>query len=178
MAFQVEDDTPMINGGDDVRQLFKSGDAAILELRTDPSQQDAQASEGDIRLLLSVYLDKPIALLYDYRNPATREPVEFTSVQTTRIDRVEVIEDAAINIDRGPTGYTLRAALPLAALDDWKPTPGNTYPGDFGVVYSDRTGSTDVLRMYWSNTATGLVSDLSKEADIQPTRWGRFRVGP
>lgn len=229
VAFQVEDDTPMINGGEDVRQLFKSGDAAILEFRTNPDPDRAnhaprlplpwgerakvrgnarahyntqsptpllspsplrgegrgegsersernQPAPGDLRLLFSVHQGNPVAVLYDYRRPRAKDPVEFTSVKTTRIDRVEVIEDAAIIFDRNPTGYTLRAAVPLAALDNWAPTPGETYPGDFGVVYSDATGTTNVLRMHWSNPATGIVSDLSLEADIQPSLWGKFDI--
>jgi hypothetical protein len=176
VAFQVDDDTPMINGGEDARRLFKFGDAAILELRTDPTQQSTQAAPGDLRLLFSVHLQRPVAVLYDYRNPAAETPVEFTSVKATRIDRVEVIEDAAITVERDGTGYTLRAAVPLKALNDWKPEPGRTYAGDLAIVYSDKTGSANVLRMHWSNKATGIVSDLSVEADIQPALWGRFNV--
>ncbi|MBN1558387.1 MAG: hypothetical protein JW951_09605, partial [Lentisphaerae bacterium] len=67
------------------------------------------------------------------------------------------------------------AAVPLKALR-WSPEPGTAYPGDFGVVYSDRKGASNELRLYWSNKATGIVSDLSMEADIQPANWGRFEV--
>ena len=70
----------------------------------------------------------------------------------------------------------VRAAVPLAALNGWTPDTGRTYPGDFGIVYSDAAGATNVLRMYWSNPTTGIVSDLSLEADIQPHFWGEFRI--
>jgi hypothetical protein len=175
VAFQVEDDTPMINSGEDVRRLFKFGDAAILELRTDPTQKSKEAAKGDLRLLFSVHEGKPVAVLYDYRHPGATDPVEFTSVKTTRIDRLEVLDEAQVAIDRSDSGYTLRAAVPLKALG-WKPEAGVTYPGDFGIVYSDRAGQTNQLRMYWSNQATGIVSDLSLEADIQPGNWGRFEI--
>jgi hypothetical protein len=177
IAFQVDDDTPMVNGGEDIRTLFKSGDAAILELRTDPEIRSAQPSPGDLRLLLSVYKGKPVAVLYDYRNPAAADRVEFISVKTTRIDAVEIIQNAAIAIERTCSGYILRAAVDLKALDGWQREPNETYAGDFGIIYSDRTGATNVLRMYWSNMATGIVSDLSLEAAIQPAHWGRFATG-
>ena len=133
---------------------------------------------GDIRLLFSIYRGNPVAVLYDYRRPGLSDSVEFTSVKTTRIDRVRVIEDATIAIRRGRAHYVLRAAVPLAALDGWTPKPGTTYPGDFGVVYSDAAGATNMLRMHWSNTATAIVNDLSFEADIQPDRWGALLSRP
>ena len=175
VAFKVEDDTPMINRGEDVRRLFKFGDAAILELRTDPMQVGKGVAPGDLRLLFSVHQGKPVAVLYDYRRPGAGEPVELTSVKTTRIERLEVLENAKMAIDRDDGGYVLRASVPLADLK-WTPVPGTVYPGDFGIVYSDQTGQTNQLRMYWSNRATGIVSDLSMEADIQPGNWGRFEV--
>lgn len=176
VAFEVQDRTPLVNSGEDVRRLFKFGDAAILELRTDPTQTGKQAAVGDMRLLFSVHQGKPVAVLYDYRRPGAKDPVEFTSVKTTRIDRLVVIEEAQIAIDRTPEGYTLRACVPLSAFAGWTPEAGVAYPGDFGIVYSDKTGQSNELRMYWSNKATGIVSDLSLEADIQPALWGRFEV--
>ncbi|MBN1558159.1 MAG: hypothetical protein JW951_08440, partial [Lentisphaerae bacterium] len=113
---------------------------------------------------------------YDYRRPCEGvEPTEFTSVKTTRIDCLKVLDDAEIALERTDEGYTLVAAVPLKDLR-WKPEPGATYPGDFGIVYSDQTGQSNQLRMYWSNKATGIVSDLSMEADIQPGNWGRFKA--
>jgi hypothetical protein len=176
VAFKVQDDTPMINSGEDVRRLFKFGDAAILELRTDPEQTAKQAAPGDLRLLFSVYEGEPVAVLYDYRRPCEGvEPTDFTSVKTTRIDCLRVLDNAKIALERTEKGYTLVASVPLKDLR-WTPTPGTSYPGDFGIVYSDKTGQMNVLRMYWANKATGIVSDLSMEADIQPANWGRFDV--
>jgi hypothetical protein len=158
-----------------VQRLFKFGDVAILELRTDPDQTSKQVAKGDLRLLFSVHSGKPVAVLYDYRHPGAQTPVDFTSVATTRIDRLVVLRAAQIVIDRSPQGYTLRASLPLSKIG-FRPEPGKAYPGDFGIVYSDKAGQTNQLRMHWSNQATGIVSDLSQEAAIQPERWGRFAV--
>jgi hypothetical protein len=172
----VMDDTPMINGGNDVRTLFKTGDAIEFELRTRPNNDDRQVIEGDLRLLVSVFEKKPVAVLYRYKVPGTKQPVEFTSpVGTTRIDQVEVLADAQIAIDRSPAGYSVRAAIPLAALH-FAPAAGKTYRGDIGIVYSDKTGAIDELRMCWANPVNGMVNDLSTEARITPATWGRFTI--
>jgi hypothetical protein len=175
VAFQVEDQTPMVNAGEDPQQLFKFGDAALLELRTDPAQTSPTAAPGDLRLLFTVHQGQPLAVLYDYRRPGAGETIELVSVKTTRIEHFTVLAQARVALERAATGYTLRAAVPLAALR-WTPEPGVTYPGDFGIVYSDRTGQINELRMHWANRATGIVSDLSLEADIQPALWGRFAI--
>ena len=177
VAFQVQDDTPMINRGEDVQRLFKFGDAAVLELRTKPEQESQHLCEGDLRLLFSVHHGKPVAVFYDYRHPGVKEPIDFTSVTTTRVDRLIVLENAKLVIDRTAKSYSLRASVPLSDIG-FDPRLGKTYPGDFGIIYSDRAGVTNRLRMYWSNQATGIVSDLSLEAAIQPQYWGRFKTMP
>ena len=88
---------------------------------------------------------------------------------------MKVLDGAHIIVDREPDRYTLRASIPLDALG-FHPIPGKTYRGDFGVVYSDKAGQTNVLRMHWSNKATGIISDLPSEAQIQPALWGRFEA--
>jgi len=171
----VADETPMINSGEDVRRLFKFGDAAILELRTRPDEDSAEILPGDLRLLFSVHKDKPVAVLYRYRVPGVNDPVVFRSVKATHIDRIEILESAKIAIDREDGAYTLRASVSLSRLG-YKPEKGKTYRGDFGAIYSDRAGMSNELRMHWHNKATGLVSDLSLEADIEPKQWGTFEV--
>ncbi|MFH1920748.1 MAG: hypothetical protein ABIP48_12770 [Planctomycetota bacterium] len=171
----VADDTPMINGGEDPQRLFKYGDAALLEIRTIPDDKSRQILPGDLRLLFSVLKGKPVAVLYRYRVPGTADPVLFQSVKTTRIDEIEVLDDARITIERGPDSYTLSATVPLAALG-FQPERGKSYRGDVGIVHSDKTGQVNELRMNWANTATGLVSDLSGEAEMTPALWGRFDV--
>lgn len=172
----VQDQTPMINGGRDVRTLFKTGDAVEFELRTTPDADSAEVLPGDLRLVISVFQDKPVAVLYRYKVPGATEPVAFSSpVGTTRIDEVKVLGDAKIAIDRYGEGYNLRAAVPLKDLS-FTPMPGKTYRGDFGVVYSNKSGTLNELRMYWANPITGMVSDLFSESQIIPSTWGRFRV--
>jgi len=78
-------------------------------------------------------------------------------------------------IERQADRYTVCASVPLAALG-FAPAPGKTYRGDFGLVYSDRGGQIDELRMYWSNPVTGMVNDLPSETRIEPALWGRFQI--
>ncbi|HEX4147182.1 MAG TPA: sugar-binding protein [Pirellulales bacterium] len=172
----VTDDSPMVNEGKDVRTLFKTGDAIEFELRTEPDRDDKEVIPGDLRLLVSVLEKKPVAVLYRYSVPGTTQPVTFTSpVGTTPIDQVEVLGDAQIAVDRSPTGYSVRVAVPLKDLQ-FSPAAGKSYRGDVGVVYSDKTGNVDELRMYWANSVTGLVNDLFMEAKIVPAAWGRFTI--
>ena len=43
---------------------------------------------------------------------------------------------------------------------------------DFGVIYGDAEGTTNVFRNYWSNQATGLVNDVPGEIMLAPNLWG------
>jgi hypothetical protein len=141
----IRDDTPMINNGNDPRTLFKTGDALEFELRTTPNDDSKEIIPGDLRLLISVFQGNPIAVLYRYRVPGTEKPVEFASpVTTTKIDEVRILEDAKISIDRWGESYGVRVVVPLKELG-FKPEPGKTYRGDFGVVYSDKSGRINEL---------------------------------
>ena len=172
----VKDATPMINGGKDWRQLFKTGDSVVFDIRTNPDEESDEVKPGDLRLLFSVFDGKPLAVLYRYRVPGTRDPVEFSSgLGTTHVDEVRILKEANVAFDRRADGYTARAAIPLADLE-WAIEPGKSYPGDFGVIYSDRAGQANVLRMFWANPVTSFVNDMSLEAMIEPRFWGRFEV--
>jgi hypothetical protein len=173
---EVLDSTPMINGGKLPDTLFKSGDAAIFELRTRPDDERPQIVEGDLRLLLSVFQGRPIAVLYRYKVAGTKEPRRFSSpVTDTVIDQIKVLNSVRVAVDRRGDRYAVRAAIPLAELG-FQPQAGHRYRGDFGIIYSDRLGQIDELRMYWSNQATGLVRDLAIEAQIEPRHWGQFEI--
>jgi hypothetical protein len=173
----VLDSTPMQNGGTQADTLFKTGDAVVFELRTRPDDGTPRVIEGDLRLLLSVFEGKPIAILYVYKTSSGGGgPRWFSSpVTSTPVDAVRVLASARVAIDRQSDRYTVRAAVPLADLK-FTPLAGHSYRSDFGVIYSDRQGRIDELRMYWSNTTTGLVSDLAIEAQIEPRAWGTCQI--
>ena len=174
LCYRVRDDSPMLNSYDDFKMAFKTGDSVVFEMRThsDAKPIGNQPLAGDVRLLFTVRNDQPVAIAYRYVVPGTREPVHFTSpVGTTDIDIVEIISEAKLAVQRNRDGYVLEASVPLDYLGI-KPSPGRKYLADWGVIYSDQDGRINQLRMYWSNKATGIVSDLFSEARIQPSLWG------
>ena len=61
--------------------------------------------------------------------------------------------------------------MPLATLG-FHPQQGKSYKLDLVVIYSDATGTTRSLRMYWANKATGLVNDIPGEIMLHPGLWG------
>ena len=67
-------------------------------------------------------------------------------------------------------GLAVRA-VPLAELG-LAPTFGKVLRGDFGVIYGDAEGTTNIFRNYWSNQATGLVNDVPGEIMLTPVLWG------
>ena len=178
VAFDVADATPMINTGKDWKLLFKSGDALVVELGagTRRTSTAPRPMAGDLRLLVSVMDGKPVAVLYRYVVPGTAKPEEFSSpVGTTKINRVTVLKTARIGLKRQPDRYAVEIAVPLADLGCTL-TKGVSLRGDVGVIYSDRLGLKNELRMYWSNKATGIVTDIFSEAAIQPHLWGTLTV--
>jgi hypothetical protein len=52
------------------------------------------------------------------------------------------------------------------------------YKLDLGVIFSDTKGDNRAARVYWSNTATGLVSDVPGEIMATPSLWGRASLAP
>jgi hypothetical protein len=172
----VTDDTPMINNGKNPFQLFKTGDAVIFECGAQRLSLSEPIQEGDFRLLFSIYKQKPIAILYRYRVMGTKNPFLFSSpIGTTSIDQVLILDDCKIQLIRQRDKYSLYAAIPLKELGLLF-HPGKTFYGDFGIIYSDKNGTMDSLRMYWSNKKTGMINDLSIESEIYPKEWAKLII--
>lgn len=172
----VSDDTPMINNGKNPFQLFKTGDAVVFECGTKMRSISEPVREGDFRLLISIYKGKPIGILYQYRVAGTKNPFLFSSpIGTTHVDKVSILENCNINLQKETDKYSFYAAIPLKELGFYF-IPGKTYYGDFGIIYSDKNGTTDALRMFWSNKNTGMINDLSIESAIDPKEWGKLII--
>ncbi len=170
LAYQVQDKTPLLNLGEDWQKLFLTGDCVDLMLAADPAADShrREPTSGDQRLLLGVYQDRPIAVLYRAVVPGTRRPVQF---MTTRLDQVLRLEDAEVGFKRAQDSYTVEARVPLRDLG-LDPLPQQQLRGDVGVIYSDQTGRDRVLRLYYYNRDTSVTADLSTEARLQPDQWG------
>jgi hypothetical protein len=181
LAYDVNGDTnPMVNAGKDVTQLFTTGDSVDFQLGTDPDADPKRgdAVPGDLRLLFSVMDGKPVAVLYRWKTTGAKHPQTFTCPwRQYTVEDVQVLTDATVNIDRRSGGYSLEAAVPLATLG-FDPKPGKQYRLDLGVIFSDATGTTRLLRMYWANKATGLVNDVPGEIMPTPTLWGTATAAP
>jgi hypothetical protein len=185
-AFKTGDSHALENSGSSIQNLFKTGGALDLMLATNPNSdpQRKSAAPGDIRLLVSLTRGKPVAVLY--RPVATAGPKNsalFESpLRSVRFDDVEDVSrylQLAKAPDRAPTASTNGASggdfefsIPLEVLG-LKVTPGTTLRGDVGLLRGDGLRTTQ--RIYWSNKATGLVSDVPSEAELTPRLWGSVK---
>lgn len=176
LGFQVKDSTPWINGADAPQYMYTRGDTVDFQIGVDPNadKKRTEAGRGDLRLSIGNFQGKPTAVIY--RKVAdVKKPMTFSSgvVKEYIMDSVIVLEGAAITVKTGKDSYTLQAAIPLAALG-LKPSSGLTVRGDFGVTHSDAKGADAVLRTYWANQQTGLVSDDVFELKMEPKNWGEI----
>jgi hypothetical protein len=179
IAFDVQDDSPMKNGGKDFALLFKTGDACDVMLAADPNADPKRTrpAKGDLRLLFSEMEGKPLCVLYE---PAVREgdkqPRQFSSPTGSEpFERVVVVKEAQVAIQRTQKGYALEAAVPLKAIG-FAPKPGTMTRGDVGVIFSDPGGSRNVLRAYYANKDTAIVNDIPSEVRLTPDKWGVLRI--
>ncbi len=170
LAWQVLDPSPMVNLGDNWRQLFITGDCVDLMIAADPKADPKRREPvaGDQRLLFSVFQNKPIAVLFKAVVPGAKEPTRFVSVT---MDEVLQLDQARISISRAGASYTLEAAVPLACLGV-DPATTESLRGDVGVVFSDQTGRNRELRLYHYNKDTAMTADLPTETRLQPGNWG------
>jgi len=179
VAFDVQDASPMKNGGGDVALLFKTGDCCDVLLATDPraNPRRTRPVAGDIRLLFSVLEGKPTCVLYQPVLAAgRREPRMFSSpVSAEPFDRVVQLASAKVAVKRSDKGYVLEAAVPLKEIG-LAPNAGAALRGDVGVIFSDPGGHRNVLRAYYANKQSAIVNDIPSEARLEPQKWGVVRA--
>jgi hypothetical protein len=92
------------------------------------------------------------------------------------VEDVQVLSDATVTINRRAGGYTVEAAVPLKTLG-FDPQPGKSYKLDLGVIFSDGTGTTRALRMYWVEQGhrPGQRRPRRNHADAQAVGDGAWR---
>jgi hypothetical protein len=179
LRYEVQDASPWVNKGRDWTMLFKTGDSVDLQLGSDPAAPPArsQPASGDLRLLIAPFEGKDVAVLYRHRLPGATDPVTFTCPwRSEKVDSVRRLDAAKITVTRDRDRYTVEATIRLSDLGLSDPS-GKTLRGDFGVIYGDPDGTVNMLRSYWSNTATGLVNDVPGEIMLSPHLWGTLRFG-
>jgi hypothetical protein len=191
--YRVDDPKLLSNSGELLQNLFKTGGALDLMIGANPAADPHRnrAVAGDERLLVTQVRDKTVAVLYQpvAFGPARAavggkaEPVAFSSpLRTIRFDRVEDVSDQVrfasvvekdykAHAERGVFGFS----IPLATLG-LKPRPGEILRGDIGILRG--ADFQTIQRAYWSNKATGIMSDIPSEAELTPQLWGLFEFKP
>ncbi len=170
-AFRTGDPNLLLNSGETPLAPFKSGGGLDLMIGSDPHADDARQNPlpGDLRLLVTMVRGKPRALIYRPVVPGTKDPVPFSSPwRTITIDRVDDVSDQ-LRFTAAEGNYEL--SIPLAVLG-LKPAPGQAIRADLGILRGN--GFETVHRVYWSNKATGITSDVPSEAMLAPGLWGRW----
>ncbi len=172
-AFDVQGRDDLVNGGDEPKMLFRSGDSVDVQLGPDRAA-DAAPAPGDVRLVITRLQGKPIAVLYRYAVPGTPDDKKHTfasPVGEVKVDAIDVLDTADIAITKRPGGYSVEAAFP------WKtfgatPGPQTRLRCDLGILFANESGSGISERVHWSNKETGTVSDVPEEIRLKPHLWG------
>ena len=169
------------NSGEALQNLFKTGGGIDLMIGTDPKADPARKSPvaGDERLLISQINDKTVAMLYHAVVPGTKTPVLFQSpVKSTTIDKIDDVSDSVrvatvTTLDEKGTvkDAAYEVSVPLSILQ-LKVEPGTKVRADIGILRGN--GYQSMQRVYWSNKATGLMSDLAYQAELTPPLWGTW----
>lgn len=175
LCYQVKDASPWVNNGKDWQLLFKTGDSVDLQLGSDPraKPQRSGPAPGDLRLLVAPFQGDNLAVLYRHRLPGATDSVVFQSPwRNEKVDSVRKLESAQIAVSRSGDSYTVEVAVPLAELGLAAASLGQPLRADFGIIYGDADGTTNIFRNYWSNQATGLINDVPGEIMLTPNLWG------
>lgn len=179
LAYRVCRNGPLLNkGGSGWQRYFKTGGAVDIMLGIDAeAKPDRQGpAQGDLRLLLTNTPEGPKAVLYQptVANPDPAEAWQAkTMVFTTDFDRVVELKDVkmAYQLDEKSDTWVLEASIPLTELG-LKPEKRQRLKFDFGFMKTNTDGTEVVQRIYWSNKATSILSDVAAEAALEPGQWG------
>ncbi|HUT33209.1 MAG TPA: hypothetical protein VNE39_07010 [Planctomycetota bacterium] len=180
VGWEVKDATPWVNGADAPEFLYARGDTVDLQLGTDPKapKDRKEAVLGDLRVSIGPFQGKPTVVVYR-KVAAQKSPKVFSSgvVKGYEMESVIVLSDARVEVkvDAVSRRTIIEAALPMAALGI-KPAAGTALGADFGATFGNKAGNDTALRSYWSNQATGLVSDEVFELKMEPANWGTLEL--
>ncbi len=178
-CFKTAEPDLLQNAGGSWPMHFKTGGALDLMLATDPiAGANRGAGLGDVRLLVTVVKQKPVAVLYRPVVPdSTREPFPFSSpLRTVKFDRIDDVSsqldfksDVVRNEQERTQSAVYEFSIPLAVLG-LKPLAGQSIRGDIGVLRGN--GAVTFQRSYWRNKSAALTSDVPSEAELLPKLWG------
>jgi hypothetical protein len=178
-GWEVQDDTPWINGADAPEFMYARGDTVDLQIGTDAKAKKdrTEAVLGDLRLSIGPFRGAATTVLY--RKVAQKKnPKSFSSgvVKDYVMESVTIEDSVKVQVKTvaNKKTYVVEAAIPLSLLG-LTPAEGMALRGDIGATHSDKAGTDTALRTYWSNQETGLVSDEVFELKLNPRNWGELR---
>jgi hypothetical protein len=171
ISYQINDPNPWKNAEGRFTHAFIGGDAIDLKLDV--------PGRGPIRVLAApvggqntvVYWQKKAA---QQDNPLTYI-VQNNLISAQNFDIVRRPESAKITVQTGDSGYSALLTIPLAELG-LDPSKASELKGTVGVIYSDPSGKNRAARLYWFDKATGLVSDVPSESQLDANRWGKIML--
>jgi hypothetical protein len=173
-AWRTTEKDLLQNRGDTPNAPFKTGGCLDLMLATDATAKPdrPQPVAGDLRLLVTMVGNKPLALVYRQRTSGDKHPIGFSSPwRTIEFDSVVDVSDS-VKLAAGDDG-AFELSLPLDKLG-WQPKAGESYGGDLGLLRGD--GRQTTQRVYWSNKATAITADVPSEAELVPRLWGVWHI--
>jgi hypothetical protein len=152
---------------------FKTGGALDLMIGSSTSKNPDrdQPEPGDLRLLITIRDRKPYALIYEAKiaGNVKNDKVPFASPERTVL--FDQVADVSSKITFAAKNGMYEFSIPLSSLN-LNPKAGMIIIGDIGVLKGD--GSQTLSRLYWSNKATSIISDVPSEAELKPGLWGHF----
>ncbi len=178
-AWQVNDQSPWINGATGFENLYACGDTVDFQIGTDASADKIrnEAVKGDLRLSIGSLQGKNVAVVYrkvsDEKAPKTF--YSGTCKDGYTMEYAKMAEGVKIGVKPAQDGksYVVEAAIPLKDLG-MSAASGVKLSGDIGATFSDPAGKDTNLRVYWSNQAAGIVADEVEELRMQPSKWGEL----
>jgi hypothetical protein len=185
-CFKTAEPDLLQNSGASWPMHFKTGGALDLMLATDPGAavNRTTATNGDIRLLITLVRKTPTAILYRPVAPGrTGDRFPFTSpLRTVTFDRIDdlskelLFKAAVVKNEKDRMQWAVyEFSVPLASLG-LKPVAGQGIRGDIGVLRGN--GTTTFQRSYWRNKSAALTSDVPSEAELLPGLWGPMEFKP
>ena len=174
LAWRVDDRTPWTNGAKGAENMYAMGDTVDFQLGTDAGADPKRPDpvEGDFRLSIGTVGGTPKAVVYR-KVAAEKHPRTFHSGvwrDGVAYDSVKEVP-AEVKVAKDASGYTVEAAFALADLGIRCPAK---LRGDFGATFGNEAADDTVLRIHWSNKATGLVADEVAELAYKPALWGEI----
>ena len=182
VGWEVQDETPWVNGADAPEFMYARGDTVDLQLGTDPAADPKRTEpvKGDLRLSIGNFQGQPTAVVYrKVADEKKRKAFSSGVVKEYVMDSVAVLAEAKVSVKVDAQGkrYVVEAAIPLASLG-LKVTDGLILRGDFGATHGDKSGADTALRTHWNNQKTGIVNDEVFELRMEPSNWGEITFQP